>query len=847
MTTKELDWLRTSYDVLSKYNHDSSIKELIDSTYYYQNRSIFFYINNLISFSPKFYSYYRKVFQHSTSYFANKKTRALWKNELPDKFADFFFYCEQDTAESARLVTTLTNWAAQPSYYTPEQLAYLSRADQITDPTKKQTAFDKFLEKIDRQQKINEQRAQQAFDSLSIRIKKNGAELGTLDGRKELIKKKIFSRKEIDAIFAANLLANIPSSESFKTTAGIQSQRQWNRDVLKISLAIQAGKDPVKEFNAPPGTIPNKQFPMITPLPMVPITGPGNKLHREVKPLTVSYLGQEPPQIVDSSGQPVSSSTYPRLVNKEGLPLNKVSSGLVDAEGKPLSSTTVQPPQKTPQLELPDNLKTHPSIPISSIQLPANFNPSEEDLDIEDIEDQPVEDEFIVDNGEDDVEEEEQPEQPQPSQGSSSQPSRQTGGKSTNPTNLLGRRGAGQGLGKAATQKGTQLATKTAARAAIMNPWVLGAIAILCLLFLLPIFFDLLKTSAPFSPGGLGATPAIAGELVKITKTGTPAVGNPGDPDEANIVYIITVTYLGPGTADIEVTDEIDPQTEFISSNQPPSEISGQSIKWTLPNLAPNKPEVIDLTVNPTGRDFYAVNQASANVTKTYGGGSTGGYSGTGLLPATLPPPPPNWEAIKKEALQSVNKFPSNIDVYKEASTITGVPWELLAGIHYIEGNSNQNQSLVSGRIIGVDVETDIPLSACNKANPGPGDPIRIRNGCGFDTLLRSAIYGGNHLKEKNDKKTPETFQEAVRALSKYNGGGNRNCYLPGDTRNPRTIYQHCPREFEGEDDIYPMSQFDQKHSIMYKVYCGDGTPCATPELYRRLGIMTIVRALLEK
>jgi len=844
MTTKELEWLRGSFDLLSKYNHDEKIRELVNNSYFYNSRSVFFYIQNLIQFSPKFYGYYRKIFRYATSYFANKKTRLLWKNELPDKFADFFFFCEQDTAESARLVTTLTNWAAQPSYYTPEQLAYLSRAEQITDPTKKQTAFDKFLEKIDHQQKINEQQVQQAFDSLSIRIKKNSAALGTLDGRKELIKKKVFSRKEIDAIFAANLLANIPNSQSFNTNAGLQSQRQWNRDVLKISLAIQASKDPVKEFNAPPGTIPNKQFPMITPLPMVPITGPGTKLHREVKPLTVSYLGQEPPQIVDSSGQPVSSATYPKLVNKEGLPLNQVPTGLVDTAGQPMSSTMVQPPQKTPQLELPDNLKPHPSIPVSSIQLPTNFNPSEEDLDIEEIEDQPVEDEFIVDNGE----EEDQPEQPQPSQRSSSQPSGQTGDKYTNPAKLLGKRGTGQGLGRAATQNGTQLAAKTATRAAIMNPWVLGAIAILCLLFLLPIFFDLLKTSAPFSPGGLGATPAIAGELVKITKTGTPEVGNPGDPDEANIVYVITVTYLGPGTADIEVSDEIDPQTEFISSNHPPSEISGQSIKWTLPGLTPNKPEVINLTVNPTGRDFYAVNQASANVTNTYGGGSTGGtsgYSGTGLLPATLPPPPSNWEAIKREALQSVNKFPSNIDVYKEASAITGVPWELLAGIHYVEGNSNSNQSLVSGRPLNT-YEPDIPVKLCNKISPGPADPIRIGAGCGFDTLIRSAVYGGELLKEKIGK-VPETFQEAVTALSKYNGGGNRNCYLTGDVRNPRTIYQHCPREFEGEDDIYPMSQFDQKHSIMYKVYCGDGTPCATPELYKRLGIMTIVRALLEK
>lgn len=215
------------------------------------------------------------------------------------------------------------------------------------------------------------------------------------------------------------------------------------------------------------------------------------------------------------------------------------------------------------------------------------------------------------------------------------------------------------------------------------------------------------------------------------------------------------------------------------------------------------------------------------------------------LLPNPLPPPISDWQNTKTIIIAQVNSSAVSLETYRNAATATGIPWEILAGIHFIEGSNNPNQSLVSGRRIG-EFEPDVPISACNSGSAGPGIPIRIGAGCGFDTLLNSAIYTGNHLKNKIGGFAPENYEQLVTNLSLYNGGGNRNCYVHGDRDNPRTPYTGCPKAFFGEDDIYPMSKFDQRHANMYLVYCGDRITCNPPRPYTQYGVMTIVRALAE-
>ncbi len=176
----------------------------------------------------------------------------------------------------------------------------------------------------------------------------------------------------------------------------------------------------------------------------------------------------------------------------------------------------------------------------------------------------------------------------------------------------------------------------------------------------------------------------------------------------------------------------------------------------------------------------------------------------------------------------------NNTSVYQQAETITGVPWYILAGIHYREGSCGSNKSLVSGRVLGTN-EPDI-LGNCSSQYAGSGIPVPLPGGgCGFYTLLDTAIYAANHLKGKIGK-NPATFPELTMALSRYNGGGNSNC--------GKTPYTNCPKAFYGEDDTYVMNKFDQSHTPMYIVYCADYTLCNPPVQDTRPGTATAANIL---
>jgi lysozyme family protein len=170
-----------------------------------------------------------------------------------------------------------------------------------------------------------------------------------------------------------------------------------------------------------------------------------------------------------------------------------------------------------------------------------------------------------------------------------------------------------------------------------------------------------------------------------------------------------------------------------------------------------------------------------------------------------------------------------NKPVYEQASQVTGIPWQIFAGIHYREGSCGSANSLVSGRKIGAN-EPDL-LGNCSNTNSGPGKPVPLAGGCGFKSLLDSAIYSGNHLKGKIGK-VPDSFPSLVMALSRYNGTGNSNC--------GKTPYNNCPPYFPGEDDTYVMNFFDSRHQKMYIVYCADYTLCNPPVADSRPGVITI-------
>lgn len=230
-------------------------------------------------------------------------------------------------------------------------------------------------------------------------------------------------------------------------------------------------------------------------------------------------------------------------------------------------------------------------------------------------------------------------------------------------------------------------------------------------------------------------------------------------------------------------------------------------------------------------------------------GGSSGG-SNSNPVPTNPPAPgnlfepsPPQYVAVDPTSLlqneglvysnilvAAMRPCLSNKSVYEQASSYTGIPWQVLAGIHSKEGSCRANGSLVSGRAIGT-AEPDIGVN-CSSFAGGLGKPKVVPGGCGFNNLLDSAIYAGNHLKGKISK-VPETHQELAKALSRYNGGGNSNC-------RGGTNYNFCPPAFEGQDDTYVFNKNpDGMHETMYLRYCFDGVLCNPPRVYEPAGVMT--------
>jgi hypothetical protein len=158
---------------------------------------------------------------------------------------------------------------------------------------------------------------------------------------------------------------------------------------------------------------------------------------------------------------------------------------------------------------------------------------------------------------------------------------------------------------------------------------------------------------------------------------------------------------------------------------------------------------------------------------------------------------------------------PELMNTYAAAEKETGVPCEILAGIHFVEADNNPDGSLVSGRKIGT-------------PEPDAGGKV-------FHSLLETAVYAGGHLKGKVGGNLKDV-NTVITALSRYNGGGNSNCQLGYPYAIP---YGGCPRLFEGEDDPYPTSFLDPKHDKMYLLYCADYTACA-PQVFERPGSFTV-------
>lgn len=309
-------------------------------------------------------------------------------------------------------------------------------------------------------------------------------------------------------------------------------------------------------------------------------------------------------------------------------------------------------------------------------------------------------------------------------------------------------------------------------------------------------------------------------------------------PNDTLLSYTIKVSY--DGSLDVTIFDTIPTNATLVSATGTHTQ-SGNQLQWKLNENTPpgatisaTKDYAFTIVLKPTTIDSIVENKVVAR--------SELNGAIKSILIGQTSPTSSRAIALKSQIDSLLQRNPGNLAVYQEAEKATGVPWQVLGGIHYVEGGMNQNSSLVSGRPIGANEPDIVSGGGCSAGSNAPGSPKPVAGGCGFSTLLDSAIYAGNHLKQKVGGNIG-TFEDAVTALSRYNGGGNRNCSQSSDAVNPRTPWQGCPRQFVGEDDPYVLNNFDTRHENMYLVYCGDLLMCTPPKLFGdRLGTMTVAQ-----
>jgi len=134
---------------------------------------------------------------------------------------------------------------------------------------------------------------------------------------------------------------------------------------------------------------------------------------------------------------------------------------------------------------------------------------------------------------------------------------------------------------------------------------------------------------------------------------------------------------------------------------------------------------------------------------------------------------------------------PELVEAYEYAEQETGIPCEVVAGIHWTEIGMDPKQSVFDGGA--------------------------IRNG----SLKEDAKAAMEHLIEKfggNFDRNNIEYEALVTAIGAYNGTGNQNC--DKDTRWANN--GKCPSQFSSEDHPHPMAWIDERHSDMDLVFCVD-------------------------
>lgn len=139
------------------------------------------------------------------------------------------------------------------------------------------------------------------------------------------------------------------------------------------------------------------------------------------------------------------------------------------------------------------------------------------------------------------------------------------------------------------------------------------------------------------------------------------------------------------------------------------------------------------------------------------------------------------------------------IEAYEYAEKTTGIPCEVVAGIHWTEAGLDPKESVFSGAALGgkslKDDAADAMKHLIEKMWPGKFDKNNI------------------------------PYEDLVTAIGNYNGPGNGNCSsdLLDNSRDTRWRETgKCPAQFSQEDHPHPTAWIDERHTDMDLIFCAD-------------------------
>ncbi len=141
---------------------------------------------------------------------------------------------------------------------------------------------------------------------------------------------------------------------------------------------------------------------------------------------------------------------------------------------------------------------------------------------------------------------------------------------------------------------------------------------------------------------------------------------------------------------------------------------------------------------------------------------------------------------------------PELIEAYEYAEQETGIPCEVVAGIHWTEAGLDPNGSVFSGAPLSTSLKEDAKAA--------------------MEHLIKDDWPG-------NFDKNNIQYEDLVEAIGNYNGPGNMNCSSDMDNNPRATRWREggkCEAQFPAEDHPHPVAWIDDRHSDMDLIYCMD-------------------------